>query len=161
MAKKPGSETPVPIKILAENRKARFNFHISEPIEAGIVLSGSEIKSARNGGLSIAESFARFQGEELFLMNAHIKEYVHSSRSVLIPYEPTRSRKLLLHKHELTRLRGRVEQKGFTLVPLKVYLKNGRAKVELALGKGKDAPDRRESTRKREAEREIARSVKR
>lgn len=148
------------IKIIAENRRARFDYHVSEPLEAGIVLSGAEIKSARGGGMSIAESFARFFGDELFLVNAHIKEYSHSGRSVTSIYNPTRSRKLLLHKNELERLKARVEQKGFTLVVLKVYLKRGRAKVEVALGKGKDAPDRREATRKREADREMARSIK-
>jgi SsrA-binding protein len=143
-------------KIISVNKKARFNYHIIETLEAGIVLTGGEIKSLRVNGISIAESYVSAMNGEVFLLNAHIKAYSFSSDAT---YDPVRPRKLLLHEHEINKLRGRSEQKGLTVVPLEVYLKNGRAKVEIALAKGKDAPDKRDSIRERETKRELARAM--
>jgi SsrA-binding protein len=145
------------IKVIAQNKKARFNYHIVETVEAGIVLTGAEIKSIRAGGVSLAESYIRPYQESLSLLNAHINPYSHSGDR---EYDPVRPRKLLLHKREIDHLRGRVEAKGMTLVPLSLYLKNGRAKIEVALAKGKDAPDKRDTIRERESKREVARAIK-
>lgn len=145
-------------KIIAVNKKARFQYHIVEKFEAGIVLLGSEIKSVREGEITINESYIRPQGTELVLLNAHIKEYAFSRHEQI---DPLRPRKLLMHKAEIDKLRGRVEQKGLTIVPLSVYLSRGRAKLEIALVKGKEAPDKRETIKEREAEREMARFAKR
>lgn len=145
------------IKILAENRKARFNYHIIESFEAGMVLTGSEIKSIRLGGLSLQESYVRPHHGELVLLGAHVKLYSHTSNP---DYDPVRPKKLLMHKAEIVKLQGKVEQKGLTIVPLKVYLKNGRAKIEIGLAKGKDAPDKREDIKGRESKREMARALK-
>lgn len=145
------------IKIVCENRKARFEYHIIDRFELGIVLTGAEIKSVRAGGMSIAESYATPLRGELFLLGAHIKPYSHSADST---YNPTRTRKLLMKRTEIDRLSGQVEQKGYTLVPLKAYLKQGRLKVEVALAKGKAAPDKRESVRDRDVKREMARALR-
>lgn len=145
------------IKIISENRKARFDYHIVESFEAGIVLTGAEIKSIRAGGISLQESYVRPQNGELLLLGAHIKPYSHSANS---EYDPVRPRKLLMHKVEIIKLQGKVEQKGLTLVPLKVYLKSGRAKIEIALAKGKSAPDKRHDIKDKEAKRDIARVMK-
>jgi len=145
-------------KIIAVNKKARFQYHIIEKFEAGLVLLGSEIKSIRDGHVTINESYIRPHGSELVLLNAHIKEYAFSKHEKI---DPVRPRKLLMHKSEIDKLRGRVEQKGLTLVPLSIYLSKGRAKLEIALVKGKEAPDKRETIKEREAEREMARFVKR
>lgn len=144
-------------KIIALNRKARFQYHIVEKFEAGIVLLGSEIKSLRQGHITINESYVRPQGDELVLVNAHIKEYPFSRHEAP---DPLRPRKLLMHKSEIHKLRARVETKGFTIVPLSVYLVRGRAKMEIALARGKDAPDKRETVKEREAQREMSRYVK-
>lgn len=154
-AKEPAKETG---KVLAENRKARFNYHILETIEAGIVLTGAEIKSIRAGGVSIGESFVSPRSDGLYLIQAHIKPYSHCKDR---EYDPVRPRKLLLHKTEVNKLRGRVEQKGLTIVPLQIHLKRGFAKVLIALAKGKAAPDKRETIKARESEREMARAIKR
>lgn len=145
------------IKIITENRKARFHYHIIEVLEAGIVLTGAEIKSVRQGEISLAESYVRPDGDTVYLLGAYIKPYSFSSDK---EYDPKRKRKLLLHRREIDKLRGRVEAKGLTIVPLKIYLKNGRAKIEIALAKGKSGPDKREGLKKREAERDIARAMK-
>lgn len=145
------------IKIISENRKARFNYHILETFEAGIVLTGAEIKSIRQGHITLAESYVRPEGEEIFLVNAHIDPYAFNSEK---DYDPVRKRKLLLKRHEIDKLRGRVEAKGLTLVALKIYLKRGRAKIEIALAKGKNAPDKRNTIRERQSNREVARAIK-
>ncbi len=144
-------------KIIAQNRKARFEYHISDTMEAGVVLSGAEIKSIRNNGISIEESYVRPQAGEVFLLGAHIKPYSHSGDK---EYDPVRPRKLLLHAHEIQKLLSRVEAKGFTIVPLKVYLKHGRAKVEIGIAKGKNAPDKRTSIKEKESKREMDRARK-
>lgn len=144
-------------KIVALNKKARFDYHVVETFEAGIVLTGAEIKSIRTNGISLTESYIRPYRGELFLLNAHITLYSHSG---LKEYDPIRKRKLLMHRDEIDRLVGKVEQKGLTLVPLSLYLKKGKAKVELALAKGKAAPDKRQSMKDRQSKRDLERVVK-
>lgn len=146
------------LKVIAANRKARFDYHILDTFEAGLVLTGAEIKSIRTGEITISEAYVRPQGEELFLLNAYIKPYSHSGDR---EYDPRRPRKLLMHKREILKLIHQLEAKGTTLVPLQIHLKQGRAKVEIALGKGKAAPDKRQDLKKRESEREIAREMSR
>jgi len=145
-------------KIITENRKARFDYHILESFEAGLVLTGAEIKSIRTGEITVNEAYVRPQGSELFLLNAYIKPYAHSGDK---EYDPRRPRKLLLHRKEISKLTRELETKGTTIVPLKIYLKGGRAKIEIALGKGKAAPDKRQDIKKREADREVAREIAR
>ncbi len=145
------------IKLIAANKKARFDYHIIETVEAGIVLTGAEIKSVRAGGISIAESYVAPGEDALYLLNAHIKPYSFSGAK---EYDPIRRRKLLLKKSEIDKFRGRVEKAGLTIVPLQVYLKGGYAKVEIALAKGKAAPDKRQTQKRKDADREIARAVK-
>ncbi len=145
------------VKVITVNKKARFNYHIDETYEAGIVLTGAEIKSVREGAISLAESYIVPDRDELFLLNAHIKPYKFNTAT---SYDPVRKRKLLMHRHEINRLRGRVEAKGYTLVPTRVYLKHGRAKIEVALAKGKAAPDKRQSIKEREGKREAERAMK-
>lgn len=149
--------TPDGVKIIALNKKARFSYELSEVFEAGIVLTGAEIKSIRQGGVSITESYVAPHNGELYLLNAHIKPYAFNPDS---KYDPVRRRKLLMHKREIMQLTSKVEAKGFTLVPTKIYLKKGKAKIEIALGKGKAMGDKRDTTKKREAEREVARALK-
>lgn len=146
------------VKLIAANKKARFDYHIIETVEAGIVLTGAEIKSIRQGGVSIAESYVAPGADSLYLLNAHIKPYAFSGAK---EYDPIRRRKLLLKQSEIDRLRGRVEKAGLTIVPLQIYLKNGYAKVEIALAKGKAAPDKRDTAKSKDAAREIARAMKR
>jgi len=145
------------IKIVTENRKARFEYVIIETFEAGIVLTGAEIKSVRADGVSLSEAYVRPEMNACYLLGAHIKPYSFSSKP---DYEPTRARKLLLHKKEMETLKGRVEEEGLTVIPLKLYLKKGRAKVEIALAKGKQGPDKRQSIKKREGQREVSRALK-
>lgn len=142
------------IEVITTNRKARFSYHILEVFEAGIVLTGSEIKSIRAGQIKIEEGYVSARGEELFLLNSHITEYAHSDSK---DYNPIRPRKLLMHKGEIDKLRGQSERRGLTIVPLRVYLKRGRAKIEIALAQGKDAPDKRKTIKDRETQREAAR----
>ena len=149
--------TPESIKIIALNKKAKFNYTIIEVFEAGIVLTGAEIKSIRQGGISIAESYVAPMKSELFLLNAHIKPYTFNADQ---KYDPIRKRKLLMHKREIEQLKTKVEAKGLTLVPTKVYLKRGMAKIEIALGKGKALSDKRESTKEREGKKEAERALK-
>src|SRR5690606_26367385 len=143
-------------KVLARNRKATFNFEISDRFEAGIALQGSEVKSIRNGQVSLEEAFAAFDNSELFLQNCHVAEYPWANRD---NHDPVRKRKLLLHKRELARLSEAISIAGFTLVPIQMYLKNGLIKVELGLGKGKKLHDKRDTLKKRDAQREIERSL--
>jgi SsrA-binding protein len=142
------------IKVVATNRKASHEFFLLERYEAGIVLQGSEIKSIRGGQISLAEAYVRVDGREAWLMDAHIAPYEQANR---FNHEPRRPRKLLLHRSEIRRLWDDVRQKGDTVVPVRVYLKEGRAKVEIALAKGKKLYDKRETIAKRDAEREIER----
>lgn len=146
------------IKTIATNRKAYHDYHLQDSIEAGIVLSGSEIKSIRAGRVSLRDAYVRPEAGELWLVNTHIARYEASS---YLSHEPTRPRKLLLHRKEINNLASKVQQKSLTLVPLKLYIKNGIAKVEIALAKGKKLYDKRESIIRRETERELDRVIKR
>ena len=140
------------------NRKARHDYHIEESIEAGVVLTGSEVKSLRAGKGQLKESYARIDRGEMWLVNAHISEYAAAS---YLGHEPTAARKLLLHRREIDRLTGKVKEKGLTLVPLRIYFKDGRAKVEIGLGRGKKLYDKRESIKERETKREMDRASRR
>jgi len=143
---------------IAVNRKARHDYFIDETVEAGIVLTGSEVKSLRDGRANLKDSFARINGGEAMLVNAHISPYDAAARD---NHEPTRSRKLLLHRQELDRLSGKVKEKGLTLIPLRLYFNaRGRAKVELGLARGKRQYDKRQTIREREARRETARALR-
>ena len=147
-----------PHKVVATNRKARFNYHIVETYEAGLVLTGAEIKSIRSGEATINEAYVRPEKGELFLLNAYFTPYSHCTDK---EYDPRRPRKLLMHRKEIAKLQHSLEAQGTTLVPLQIYLKNGRAKLEVAVGKGKAAPDKRQDIKKREGQREIAREMSR
>ena len=144
-------------KLIAENRKARHDYHLLERIEAGLVLSGSEVKSLREGRAQLQRAFADLRDGELWLVGAHIAPYDQAGAE---NHDPDRDRKLLLHRREIDSLRGKVVERGFTLVPTKLYFKNGRAKVELALAKGKDVRDRRREIAKRESDRQIERAMR-
>ncbi|MBF8254025.1 MAG: SsrA-binding protein [Deltaproteobacteria bacterium] len=144
-------------KDICVNRKARHDYFIDETYEAGLVLQGSEVKSLRDGKANLMDSYARIDKGELFLVNAHISPYFAASQ---FNHDPTRKRKLLLHKQEVRRLTGKVKERGLTLIPLRLYFKNGRAKVELGLARGKKMYDKRETLRKRAAQREVERSLK-
>ncbi|MBI4736423.1 MAG: SsrA-binding protein SmpB [candidate division NC10 bacterium] len=144
---------PDSLKTFSTNRKARYDYHIEETYETGIALLGSEVKSIRQGRANLRDSYAAFERGELFLHNCHISPYAQASR---FNPEPLRPRKLLLRRQEIERLRGKVEEKGLTLVPLSLYLKGRYVKVELALARGKKQYDRREDIKRREADREVA-----
>lgn len=143
------------IKILATNRKAAHDYFLGDRVEAGIALQGSEIKSVRAGQISLREAYVRTDGREAWLVNAHIAPYDPASR---LNHEPRRERKLLLHRREILRLHQGVQQRGFTLIPTRVYLSRGKAKVEVALAKGKKLYDKRRDIAEREAERELRRA---
>lgn len=146
------------VKTVAENRRARFDYFIEDVFEAGIALSGTEVKSLRAGQGSITESYAEIRGGEAFLVNANIPEFSHGNR---FNHEPKRPRKLLLHQREIERLLGAVERKGMTLVPLSVYFNSrGRAKAELALAKGKQTHDKRQTIKERDWKRDKARLLR-
>jgi SsrA-binding protein len=146
------------IKVVAENRKARFNYAIEDTVEAGISLTGTEVKSIRNGKTTIAESYADPKGGEIWLINANIPEYLQANR---FKHEPKRPRKLLLHKKEINKLAGAVERNGMTLIPLKLYFnERGRAKLLLGLAKGKKLHDKRETEKKRDWNREKGRLMR-
>ena len=146
------------MKIIAVNRKARHDYDILETIEGGLVLTGTEIKSIRNGRANIRDAFARPEGGELWLYNAHIAQYASGNR---YNHEPTRPRKLLLHRDQIDRLIGKVQEKGLSLVPLKLYIKGHRAKIELVLAKGRKLYDKRRSIAEKDAERQMQRMVRR
>jgi SsrA-binding protein len=146
------------VKTLATNRKAYHNYHIGESVEAGIVLTGTEIKSIRAGRVNLADAYVRVEGGEVWLVNAHIARYEAAS---YLSHEPLRPRKLLLHRKQIDNLVGKVSERGFTLVPLRLYIKDSTAKVEVALARGKKLYDKRESISRREAEREIGRAMRR
>jgi len=144
-------------KTVCVNRQARHNYSIEETYEAGLVLLGSEVKSLREGKANLKDSYARIQRDEAFLVNTHISPYPGANQ---FNHEPTRTRKLLLHQREIERLTGKTKERGLTLVPLRLYFKNGRAKVELGLARGKKLYDKRQTLRKKAAEREVERSLK-
>ncbi len=145
------------IKIICQNKKARHDYHIEDTLEAGVVLQGTEVKALREGKANLADCYARVEREEVFMHHCHISPYTpaHSFN-----HDPMRKRKLLLHKKEISKLIGASREKGYNLIPLKLYFKNGRVKVELALAKSKKAYDKRDTIKKREADREIARAMK-
>lgn len=145
-------------KLIAENRKARFNYEIEDTIEAGIVLTGSEVKSLRGGKANIAESYASNEDGEIYLINAHVAEYPGAARD---GHEPTRPRKLLLHKREMARLLGAMQRQGMALIPLRLYFNaRGIAKLQLGLGRGKKVFDKRETEKKRDWERQKGRLMR-
>ena len=146
------------IKTAAINRKAYHDYHLQDSIEAGIALTGTEIKSIRAGRVNLRDAFVRPEAGELWLLNAHIARYEQGS---YLSHEPTRPRKLLLHRKQIDNLTSKMQEKGFTLIPLKLYIKGSIAKVEVALGKGKKLYDKREAITRRETEREIGRAIKR
>src|SRR5690349_2876790 len=144
-------------KNLAENRKALHDYEVLETFEAGMVLVGTEVKSIRDGRVNLRDSYARVEGDELFVFNVHISPYTHRGYS---DHEPMRKRKLLLHKAEIRKLIGRTVEKGLTLVPLRMYLKNGRVKLAVSLARGKKMHDKRETIKRRETDRETRAAVK-
>jgi len=146
------------IKTVATNRKAYHNYHIGESMEAGVALTGTEIKSIREGRVSLGDAYVRPENGELWLVNAHIARYEAGS---YMSHEPTRKRKLLLHRKQIDQLASEATQKGLTMVPVKLYLKDSLAKVAISLAKGKKLYDKRETIARREVEREIGRRVKR
>ncbi len=145
------------IKIITENRKARFSYEIGDKFEAGIMLGGSEVKSLRLGGANLMDAYAMIHDGEIFLYSCHIAPYQARHHA---DHVPTRTRKLLLHKAEINKLIGQVQEKGYTLIPLKMYFKEGLAKVELALAKNKKNVDKRETIKKRESDRDMGRYLK-
>ena len=142
---------------IAENRKAHHDYHLLETFEAGLVLLGTEVKAIREGRVNLRDSFARVEDGEVFLYNVHISPYSHRGYA---DHEPLRRRKLLLHRSEIRKLIGKTVEKGMTLVPTRLYFKDGRVKVAVGLAKGKQAYDKRESIKKREADRETRAAVK-
>lgn len=142
---------------IARNKRARHDYHILETWEAGLVLSGTEVKALRDGNANISDAYAIVKDGEVFLLNLHIAPYEQGNQ---FNHDPTRTRKLLLHRKEIRRMIGAVERQGLTLIPLELYFKRGIAKVALALGKGKKLHDKRDTARERDAEREIARAIR-
>jgi SsrA-binding protein len=158
MAVKPKGLPKRAIKVVADNRKARFNYEIGEVFEAGIALTGSEVKSLRNGKATIGESYADARGDEIWLIHSNIPEYLQAAR---FNHAPKRARKLLLHRRQINKLAGAVEREGMTLVPLKLYFnEKGRAKIEIALARGKKLHDKRETEKKRSWQRERGRLLR-
>ncbi|MEW6162611.1 MAG: SsrA-binding protein SmpB [Nitrospirota bacterium] len=145
------------MKIVCQNRKAYHDYHIEETLEAGIVLLGTEVKSLREGKANLKDSYVIVKDDEVFLLNCHISPYSHGN---ITNHDPLRTRKLLLHKREIERLRGRSLQKGYTLIPLKMYFKDSYAKVEIGIAKGKRLYEKREKIKEREAKRTIERAMK-
>ncbi|MEM9999996.1 MAG: SsrA-binding protein SmpB [Pseudomonadota bacterium] len=145
-------------KLVAENRKARFNYEILDTVEAGLMLHGTEVKSLRNGEANIAESYASYEDDEMWLINAHIPEYLEANR---FNHEPRRRRKLLLNKREIVKMVNATEREGMTIVPLKLYFNDrGRAKLQLAVARGKKVYDKRETEKKRDWQRDKARLMR-
>jgi SsrA-binding protein len=145
-------------KIIAENRKAHFNYFIEETVECGIELRGTEVKSVKNGGISFPDSFAEITAHEVWVRNFHISEYTYAS---VFNHDPDRPKKLLLHKEEIKRLIRKTEEKGYTLIPLDLYLKKGRVKMTLGICKGKKLFDKRSTIRDRDTDREVQREFRR
>ena len=146
------------VKILSDNRHAAFNYHLMERFEAGLVLTGTEVKAARDGKVQLKDSYGEVLNREAWLVNAHISPYTHGNRE---NHDPVRRRKLLLHRQEIDKLLGKTREKGLTLVATKIYLKNGRIKCELALGRGKKLHDKRETERTRTQEAEARAAMRR
>ena len=146
------------IKIICQNKKARHNYSIEDTLEAGVVLQGTEVKALREGKASMVDCYAVVDREEVFMLHCHISPYTPAHA---FNHDPMRKRKLLLHKKEISRLIGISREKGLNLIPLKLYFKNGKVKVELAVAKSKKTHDKRETIKKREADREISRAMKR
>lgn len=140
---------------VATNREARFRYELSDQVEAGIVLRGSEVKSMREGGVQMKDAFASIENGEVWLRNMHIAPYRHA---LVESHEPDRPRKLLLHRGQIDKIVGKLSEKGYSLIPTRVYFKDGRAKVELALGRGKDVGDKRQAIKEREMKREMDRA---
>jgi SsrA-binding protein len=153
------SEKTEGIKIIADNRQARFLYEILETYEAGIELFGTEVKSIRAGRVNLRDGYGLIRNGEIWLLNAHISP--HATTGSYFNHEPTRTRRLLLHKQEIRKLIGKIQQQGLTLVPLKMYLKKGRVKVAIALVRGKKLHDKREDVKKRDDKRDMARAMKR
>lgn len=158
MAKPNSTSKGSGVKIIADNRQARYQYEILDTYEAGIVLTGTEVKSIREGKVNLRDGFANVKRGEVWLHNVHISP--HSMTNLVYNHEPRRVRKLLLHKQEIRKLIGQVEQKGLTLVPLKMYLKGGKVKVSFALGRGKKLHDKRDSLKKKQDKRDMARAMK-
>jgi SsrA-binding protein len=151
------SRTEDSTETIARNKRARFEYHLLESWEAGLVLTGTEVKSLRNGKANITDAYGMVRDGEVFLLNAHIAPYDSGG---YVNHESTRTRKLLLHQREIKRLIGAVERQGLTLIPLELYFKNGKAKIRIALAKGKQLHDKRDDQRSRDAERDIAREFR-
>jgi SsrA-binding protein len=145
------------IKIVSNNRRATFDFHLLERFEAGLVLTGTEIKSVRAGQVSLRRGYVQARGDELWLLEAHIAQYKHGNRE---NHEPTRARKLLLHRREIDKIIDELNQKKLTVVPTKMYLKDGKAKIEIALARGKQKFDKRADLAKRDDERRVERALR-
>jgi SsrA-binding protein len=148
---------PSGTKLIAENRRARHDYHLLERLEAGIALTGTEVKSLRSGRVSLQRAFADVRGGQVYLVGAYIGEYEQGN---IANHDPDRDRKLLLHRREIDSLIGKVQERGLTLVPTRLYFKDGRAKVEIAVARGKEARDRRRDLAERDARREIERAFK-
>jgi SsrA-binding protein len=146
------------VKVIARNRRARHEYHIEDTVEAGLVLTGTEVKSLRAGRASLTEAFAQISGDELWLHGLHIPEYAQGTWT---NHDPRRTRKLLLHRKEIDRLASQVAERGFTIVPLSLYFSGGKAKVELALARGKRTYDKRHDLARRDAAREVDRALRR
>ncbi len=157
MPDRPKTDRQKAEKIIAENRKAFHDYHILETFEAGLVLLGTEVKAIREGRVNLRDSFARVEDGEIFVHNVHISPYSHQGYA---SHEPLRRRKLLLHAQEIRKLIGKTVERGMTLVPIRMYLKNGRVKLAVSLAKGKKEYDKRETVRRRETERETRAAVK-
>jgi len=151
------SRPPTDDRLIADNRKAGFDYHILETFDAGLVLTGSEVKAMREGRVNLRESFCRIEGGEAYLVGAHVSQYSHDAQA---GHDLVRPRKLLLHRHELNKLMGKTVERGLTVVPLRIHLKRGRMKLTIALAKGKKQYDKRETMRRREAERETRAAIK-
>ncbi|MCG8362263.1 MAG: SsrA-binding protein SmpB [Pseudanabaenales cyanobacterium] len=145
-------------KVISDNRQARYLYEILETYEAGIELKGTEVKSIRQGKVNLRDGYALIRNEEVWLYNVHISP--HETTNQVFNHDPRRTRKLLLHRQEIRKLIGKVEQKGLTLVPLKMYLKRGKVKVNIALGKGKKLHDKREDLKRKQAKRDVERALK-
>lgn len=145
------------MKIVAQNRKAFHDYSIEETVEAGIVLTGTEVKSLREGKANLKDSYVLIKDGEVLLLNCHISPYTHGN---IMNHDPVRTRKLLLHKKEIARIQAKALQKGYSLIPLKIYFKESRAKVEIGLARGKKMYEKRDTIKKREADREIERAMK-
>lgn len=151
------AKTKEGIKVIATNKRAKFEYHLLDLYEAGLALKGTEIKSIRANKVSLQRSYVQQRGSELWLVDAHIAEYEHGNRE---NHDPTRPRKLLLHRREINKIIDELAQKGLTAVPTRLYLKNGRAKIEIALARGKQLHDKRASLAKRDANRQVERALR-